>query len=89
MDLEQIDLAGVARTLRERFGGGALEEDYLDGRTLIRDAITDSLGCSELEAEEIVDTMEAREYLRFPRFADDTHPSRPFRWHIGVPAGER
>lgn len=89
LDLEGIDLAGVARTLRERFGGGLLDEDYLDGRTRIRDAIAEALDCSALEAEEIVDTMESREYLRFPRFPDDTHPSRPLRWHIGVPAAER
>jgi hypothetical protein len=86
--MEEIDLATLARALHERFGSN-LEEDYLDGRTRIRDAIADLLGCSVYEAEEIVDTMESRDYLRFPRLADDTHPSLPWRWHIGIPAAER
>jgi hypothetical protein len=88
MNMEEIDLAGVARRLHERFSAG-LDEDYLDGRTLIRDALVELMECSELEAEELVDTLESREYLRFPRNVDDTHPNASSRWRIGVPAAER
>src|SRR6185369_12333897 len=84
LNLEEIDLESLAMMLRERFGN-TLEEDYLDGRTVLRDAVCSHLGCSSLEAEELVDTLEAREYVRFPRLVDDTHPSEGARWLIGDP----
>lgn len=88
LNVEQVDLAAVVRALHERFGG-TLDEDYLDGRTLIRDALARHLDCSELEAEELVDTLESREYLRFPTNLDETHPSKWSRWYIGVPRAEQ
>lgn len=85
--IEDIDLVDVASMLARRFGP-CLEEDYLDGRTLVRDALVSEMACSELEAEELVDTLESCAYLRFPTFNDETHPNRRSSWTIGVPATE-
>ena len=82
--LDEIDLVVLCRGLRQRFGE-TLEEDYLDGRRVLRDAVAEELGCSALEAEELVDTLEAMGLLRFPRLADDTHPSQITRWVIALP----
>ncbi len=79
--LEEIDLAALSHRLRERLGH--LCDDYLDGRRVIRDAIAEELACSELEAEDLTDTLEARGFLRFPRFADSTHSARAIiEWRI-------
>lgn len=79
--LSEVDLAAVAGALHSRFGD-TLEHDYLDGRTVLRDAVRAYLDCSTLEAEALVDTLEAQGYLRFPRFDDATHPRRMIRWRI-------
>jgi hypothetical protein len=82
---EEIDLQRLARALRARFGE-RLEESYLDGRTLLRDAVVDHLVCSALEAEEIVDTLEAMGVIRFPTRFDETHDAeQPHRWIIVGP----
>lgn len=82
LNVEEIDLAALAHKLRERLGGH-LCDDYLDGRTVIRDAVAEALACSALEAEELTDTLEAGGYLRFPRFPDDTHSGRALiEWRI-------
>ena len=88
INFEEIDLAEVTRNLLARLGR-ELPDDYLDGRTVIRDALEAQLGCSALEAEDLVETLESREYLRFPKNADNTHPNQPSRWIIAVPSAER
>ncbi|WP_373049225.1 hypothetical protein [Vulgatibacter sp.] len=64
MDPESIDLAALAEELRRYF-----YEDppvgYLRGRTAFRDAIVDRLGCSSVEAEQLVETLELRGFIRF------------------------
>ncbi len=82
-EIDQIDLLALCGALLARFGE-TLEENYLDGRTILRDAVADILRCSELEAEELVDTLEAMRYLRFPTLSDETHPVRSLRWVICV-----
>ncbi len=62
--LEEVDLAELTACLRTRFAGAA-PAGYLVGRTALRDAVTDELECSELEAEEIVDTLVARGFVRY------------------------
>jgi hypothetical protein len=62
--VEEIDLAQLTRSLRGRLAGAA-PTGYLDGRTALRDAVADELACSELEAEEIVDTLVARGFVRY------------------------
>jgi hypothetical protein len=62
--IEEIDLAELTRMLRSRLAGSA-PVGYLDGRTALRDAVAEQLECSELEAEEIVDTLVARGFVRY------------------------
>ena len=38
---------------------------YLRGRSYFRDVLAHELGCSDLEAEELVDTLEMNGYLEF------------------------
>jgi hypothetical protein len=64
LSVEEIDLAELTAALRRRFPAGA-PTGYLVGRTVIRDATATTLACSELEAEEIVDTMVSRGFLRY------------------------
>lgn len=62
--VNEIDLSSLARALQEELGGQPAE-GYLRGKTVLRDALVRRLRCSDLEAEELVDTMEAQGYLRF------------------------
>jgi hypothetical protein len=85
-DIEEIDLYKLCMALRARFGA-ELAEDYLDGRTLIRNAVVELLRCSALEAEELVDTLEAMRLLHFPTRPDETHSSLEVDvWRINVPS---
>lgn len=81
LPIDEIDLQALARTLRARVGATLLE-NYLDGRTLFRDAVVEILDCSLCEAEELVDTLEAREYLYFPKLRDETHSIELSQWEI-------
>lgn len=64
MNLDEIDLAELAQSLRERTPPGE-PKGYLRGKAALRDMVRALLGCSELEAEDLVETMESRGYLRF------------------------
>jgi hypothetical protein len=62
LDLEQIDLASLA----DRLQTSRLSlEGYLRGRTEMRDAVIETLACSELEAEQLVDTLVGRGFVQF------------------------
>ncbi len=61
---EEIDLNELRRKLRERFGGAA-PRGYVRGKGELRVAVVELLGCSEAEAEQLVDTMEARGLIRY------------------------
>ena len=62
--VEDVDLKELAATLRARFAGAG-PVGYLDGRTVLRDAVVEELECSELEAEEMVDTLVAGGFARY------------------------
>lgn len=79
--VEQLDLALLAAALRRRLGRH-LFAGYLRGKTLMRDALEEQLGCSESLAEELVETLELQGYLRFPHLADATHPANQHAWNI-------
>lgn len=64
IDIDDIDLAEVAERIR-RFFQTDPPVGYLRGRTAFRDAVIQEMGCSSLEAEELIDTMEAQGYLHF------------------------
>lgn len=61
---EDVNLADVALALRREFQADA-PGGYLEGRTVLRDMVAGELDCSVLEAEQIVDTMVSRGFLRF------------------------
>ena len=61
---EDTDLAELARTLQRTFSDRP-PTGYLPGRTAFRDALVANLECSQLEAEELVDTMVGHGYLRY------------------------
>jgi hypothetical protein len=77
-DPEGVDLAEVACFLRETFGervAGAVT-----GRTVLRNEVLHSLHCSELEAEQLVDTMISRGFI-----VRATQPDAPPGWVICEP----
>lgn len=63
-DIESIDLAALARNVSAALGGASLQ-GYLRGRTVIRDAVARELECSDVVAENVVETMIGRGLLRF------------------------
>ena len=68
-DPESIDLAELTRMLRERCGSSV--EGSLVGRTRLRDEVVRELGCSELEGEELVDTMIGRRFIVKQRLVEN------------------
>ena len=52
------------RLLRERFPA-PFRDSYLGGKTIFRDFFYENLGCSLLEAEEWVDTLERLGRIKF------------------------
>jgi hypothetical protein len=63
MNQEDIDLVELTRDLETQFEH-APPEGLVAGRTEIRDAVLRRLGCSQLEAEELVDTLVLRGVLQ-------------------------
>lgn len=61
---EDLDLQRLTEELREKLAPGE-PVGYLRGKSLMRDLLVQERGCSELEAEELVDTLEARGFLHF------------------------
>jgi hypothetical protein len=65
---EAVDLASVRDFLHDRCG--SFVEGDVVGRTRLRDEVSRQLGCSELEAERLVDTMVGRGFLERQVLAD-------------------
>ncbi len=65
MDLSRVDLEEVARLIQRHIPPGEPPVGYLRGRSYFRDVLTHELRCSEMEAEELVDTLEMNGYLHF------------------------
>ncbi len=63
--IEDIDLAALARTLRKHVSQNEPPVGYLRGRSYFRDVIADVLHCSDVEAEDLVDTLQMNGFLRF------------------------
>lgn len=64
--LPQVDLAELAVRMQQVIGSLPLEGPIV-GRTHLRDAAARALGCSQLQAEELVDMMVGRGILVFER----------------------
>ena len=74
--IDDVDLASVAQRLKRVFSN-APPQGYVLGRSAFRDAVVEQLGCSELEAENLVDTLVNLGYLRFkgsPEQVDNLEP---------------
>jgi hypothetical protein len=67
--------------LHARFGA-LVDADYLPGKTAMRDALCEELGVSQLEAEELCDSLEERGILRFVRSPEGVG------WHIHDDPGD-
>lgn len=84
IDPEAVDLLDVTRRLAGAFGvevrGGLLE-----GKTRLRDWVVRDLDCSQSEAERIVDTLEARGFIRFfsPAVAVSPSDAAEGIWQLG------
>jgi hypothetical protein len=65
VNIEDVDLAELAERIRSHIPPTEPPVGYLRGRSYFRDILVAELGCSELEAEELVDTLEMNRYLRF------------------------
>jgi hypothetical protein len=61
---EDLDLRQLTEELKRVLGHGE-PVGYLRGKSMMRDALVQMKGFSELEAEELVDTLELRGFLRF------------------------
>lgn len=61
---EDLDLAELASEIRASLGPGE-PEGYLRGKAVMRDVLVDRRGFSQLEAEELVDTLEMRGFVHF------------------------
>lgn len=72
---ELVDLGSLAARLHERFVDD-LPAEYVPGKTLMRDAVVETLQCSVAEAERLVDCLEADRWVRYR--ADTDLPSGGF-----------
>ncbi len=77
--IPQVDLAVIASQLQQVFGSQSIEGPIV-GRTLMRDEVARLLGCSLLQAEELVDTMVGRGILVLDRSVGEAGA-----WHIQCP----
>ena len=60
---ERYNLAALARQLRHRFG--VVPVGYVPGKTRFRDELMCLLGISAIQAEQLVDEMQSRGFLRY------------------------
>lgn len=65
LDVESIDLLELSVWLERQPALPAGLGGYLEGKTRLREAVRDKLGCSELEAEQVTDTLVARGFVTF------------------------
>lgn len=74
-DIVVIGPSRAIHALSERFGA-LVDADYLQGKTAMRDTLCERLGVSQLEAEELCDSLEQQGVLRFVRSPEGVG------WHI-------
>lgn len=65
LDVEEIDLEKLADAVKRRSEGQLFGS--ISGRSIVRDIVAAHLGCSLLEAEQLVDTMISRGFARLER----------------------
>jgi competence protein ComEC len=80
--IEDIDLLDLAERIRQHIPVGEPPVGYLRGRAYFRDVIVHELGCSELEAEDLVETLEMNGYLRFTGDPSVRSRATESRWEV-------
>lgn len=60
---EEIDLQALVEEIRTLLPGGPV--GYLRGKALMRDALVERRNISQMEAEDLIDTLELNGYLHF------------------------
>ena len=76
---EELDLNDLRRQLEERFGE-LPPVGYVQGKTALRAAVVDIIQCSELEAEQLVDTLETRALIQYEGDRSDEVDDLENRW---------
>lgn len=71
----EVDLAELAQMLARL--PESFREGFVLGKTACRDAVLEALDCSEVEAEDLVDTLVLRGLLRF-----DVSQLGPAMWTV-------
>ena len=80
--MDHVDLAEMAALIRRHIPPGDPPVGWLRGRSYFRDVLTHELHCSDVEAEQLVDTLEMHGFLRFagdPSERSEAHS----RWDVG------
>ena len=72
-DPDQLDLPNLVRELVADMGLRTAE-GYVVGKTKIRDAVTQRLRCSQLNSEQLVDTLVAQGLMYFVRDPEAISP---------------
>lgn len=82
MRLQEIDLASLAISIRAELSLPAI--GYLYGKTELRDATVRLLGCSLLEAEQLVDTMVARGFVSYDAEGETAEDPGVWRFRLSL-----
>jgi hypothetical protein len=80
-DPSSIDLQRLSESLQRTLKSHVVPGSILEGKTVLREATLSLLHCSELEAENVVDTLVARGFAQFRE-----HPDLPngAAWFLGA-----
>lgn len=78
---DDLDLNELRSQLARRFRGAA-PVGYVRGKGALRVAVIEMLECSELEAEQIVDTLESRGLIRYEGDRRDEVDDLQHRWRL-------
>jgi len=69
-DPTSVDLQRLSESLQRLLKSPAVPGGMLEGKTVLREATMSLLSCSELEAENVVDTLVARGFAQFREHPD-------------------
>jgi hypothetical protein len=78
---EDLDLNALLRQLATHFRGAA-PVGYVRGKGALRAAVVHKLGCSELEAEQLVDTLEGLGLISYEGDRADEVDDLENRWRF-------
>lgn len=79
---EEVDLEKLRRKLA-RYFGDAPPAGYVRGKGELRAAVVFAQKCSELEAEQLVDTLESRGLIRYSGDRRDELDDLDYHWQLG------